>query len=172
MGRHFRFDCQTAKRHRPCSWRRGGAVFHFPSPQGARGSRPPQKRRGDGAPSGATFSLRIAAGRVLRSTRSPLGAPLATFSVPGAVASGRDKRGGPLLGRPLSGGLPPAFVPAASSPRGAAGRNAGGRLARASRARGCEPRPRAPPLPHFENAFRSAPHGQVRGAWRGNLAEL
>ena len=31
----------------------------------------------------------------------------------------------------------------------------------ASRVRGCEPRPQAPPLPHSENASRSAPHGQV-----------
>jgi len=39
------------------------------------------------------------------------------FFVPGAVASGRDKRGRrPWC--PLSGGLPPAFVPAASSPFG------------------------------------------------------
>jgi len=54
------------------------------------------------------------------------------------------QEGGPSLGLPLSGELPPAFVPAASSPRGAAGLGAGGRVARASRVRACETCARAP----------------------------
>jgi len=80
------------KRHRPYSLRRGGAVtfpassgaFLSPSGQGARGSRPPAKCRGNGAPQGAHLKSALARrGRVLRSTRTPRGAPLRRFLFPG-----------------------------------------------------------------------------------------
>jgi len=75
-------------------------------------SRPPATCRGDGAPSGATILPALRRARALRSARSPLGAPRAAISVPGAVTS---RRGTGRSSRPGSGRLPPPFVPATSS---------------------------------------------------------
>jgi len=143
---HYRFECQTArlrcasarqaKRHRPCSWRRGvrrilspprAGPFFCPRARGRGGVDPRQKCRGDGAPHGASNRSAprkqadaVCVPRLRFEARAPLakGARPAAlhrgFSVPGAVASGRDA-GGARYEHPLSGRLPPPFVPAASS---------------------------------------------------------
>jgi hypothetical protein len=91
-------------------------------------------------------------------TRAPRGAPLAAFlSLAPCFRSGRGK----ALRLPRAGRLPPPLASRHVQPFKAAGLSAGGRLARASRGCACEARPRAPHLPHSENASRSAPHGQV-----------
>ena len=131
--------------------RRGGAYFSFPS------------LRGDGAPSGATvFSF---AAPLSRGTRAPLGAPpghacavrayLVAIFVPGAVLPGADGE----LFAPLIQAAFAALRPRRVQPFKAAPRSGSGRRPEASRARGYEPRPRAPPLPPFQQRPAGTPLG-------------
>ena len=101
-------------------------AFLFPAAQGPGESTPDKMPRGRSAawrpswPRRANkctqFAPLICAskrGHPWRRVRAPRRSIAAIF-VPGAVASGRDKRGRPC-GLPLPGRLPPPFVPAASS---------------------------------------------------------
>ncbi len=123
-----------AARHAPELW-----DLLPPPKQGARGSRPPQKCEGDGAPSGATSPSVHAFSRRRGASRRAVAAILS----PRRRASRR---------RPGGYFVPPIRAASAAlrlrhvQPLKAGPRSGAGRLARASRARGCETRPRAPAL--------------------------
>jgi len=69
--RNDRIGFQTAKRHRPYSLRRRVRRLPLPSPL--------DKRRGDGAPQGASLQLTPCGVRVLGEGRAPRGAPSRLF---------------------------------------------------------------------------------------------
>jgi len=179
---------------RPYSLRRGGAVAFparggaflpppatgawgsRPRPQGAWGS-PPAICRGDGAPSGASNSPRLAARRALRSARSPLGAPCAAISDPGSALPGprpffprpsmcrlntvphrrrSDLQGGPVQQAPCGAVvMPPGRVPGPPECR----------LTRPARGRRT--------LLRLRDRLRRRPSmSKVRAGCKGNVAEI
>ena len=107
---------------------------------------PSPESEGNGAPSGAPSTSALRRARALRKRARHSALHRGDFC----------SRGPRFLGRGLA---------ASPSPAGSlrSGRNAARSGPRASRVRGCEPRPRAPHLPHFRIASRSAPHEQVIG---------
>jgi hypothetical protein len=153
-------DRGAGVRHRPCS-RRRGVRRRPPRRRGGRLLSPAINARGMERRAAQPLSFCAAlsyenAGAFRRSTRTSSRRPglFAAISVPGAVASGRGREGNPCP-------YPAGFRPPSSAPRPAhwraVPRSGDGRRPRASRVRGCEPRPRAPRLPHFKKASRSAP---------------
>ena len=117
-----------------------------------------RESEGNGAPSGAPSVFPPCGGRALCEARSPLGAPSRLFC-PRGRASGRGRGPcGPPIRAAFAALRPRRVQPSKADPRSGAGRRP-----RASRVRGCEPHPRAPHLPHFRIASRSAPHEQVIG---------
>jgi hypothetical protein len=148
---------RQGKTHRPCSLRRGGAdrmsglpdIRHsrtLPCPRCGAWPVPSPESEGNGAPSGAPSTSALRRARALRKR------------APHSALNRGDfcSRGPRFLGRGLA---------ASPSPAGSlrSGRNAARSGPRASRVRACEARPRAPHLPHFRIASRSAPHEQAIG---------
>ncbi len=126
--------------------------------------------RGDGAPRGATIGPRLrSAGAscdrrarlaALHARRFPFPGPRFLVPAPARFFSLAPVRLIALSRRGRSRTFGAAPVQQSSLRRGRSAPRSGPGT---SRVRACEARPRAPPLPHFENASRSAPH------WAGIL---
>ena len=156
-----------ARTHRPYSLRRGGAdrMSGLPDIRHSRTLPCPAlrglacclaRKRGEWSAERRTISFRLAAGARFAKRARHSALHRGVFCPRGrASGRGRGPRGPPI--RAAFAALRPRRVqPSKADPRSGAGRRP-----RASRVRGCEPRPRAPHLPHFKNASRSAPHEQM-----------
>ncbi len=152
--------CEIIKSQRfaaPILLRRGGR--RLPS------SRP---RNGEGEWSAGWRTIGLSAlrrARVLRSTRSPLGAPWRRFLSPGPYFRARTGALWPPIRAAFAALRSRRVQPFKADPRSGAGRRP-----RASRVRGCEPRPRAPlPTPTSRTPLEAPLMEQVKEYKHRNL---